>query len=624
MEPQALAAYNAKPRDARRQRGNAIEQIVKRAERVRRRGDQIAPDAQILRATQAMHSLVANASFRSVGQLDPNALADDMDGTMVAQQYAFMTDIAPRTTNMFRLLSDAENDSETITIYPLTELLASLRDGTAEKSQMSMAALQLATDIRTLLLTPDALVPARYRASYASGFFSLPNDWEDTLWFLPGPLVSAVAPSRRPGFLELVIQPCIPFSLYDDTLGAVVVAMREMRDERRPRPLLLRVGEIFGATDELALASYGFLCAIDTEAARNLRDRIHDLWRGVTNQIVFEHTQRVHANLEVLTYYEYDQAATGLRPGVPAPPYITILRRGTVMFSGRRKYRTADLRSWPDPEGGAGMSTGVYAGYAQKWFALDIANSMQYMVPETRLEEPSRLSTFCDAIGWLSIYQARRDLPLLDLGDPGVVRYLMTTLSEFEADPNRAGPYPEHLDTPGNIYNFLRTAFGLTRENEVRRVSYHSTDGAIAQFLCFMGFGGWIWPGSDDFTAEVMLCQDVTVPVEENKVRYLGAMDVRSPELAGAGGFCSPAYLQVDSLVDPATAVGEWIVLGAGAAAQASAHEERGLSVPAPKRLREHASEEDDDDVSAVSDAQIEQLLASGMSPEAAARVLLK
>lgn len=560
---QASAAYNAKPRELRKQRENAIEQIAKKTRRQSRRPGSIDPDERLLRATRVMHAAVANADFKKVGILDPNALRDDMDGELVAQQYGFMTQIAPRRENTFRTLGSGR---EAVTLYPLLELIDTLTPGADYKESMLNEAQQLATEIREFLANP------RLSLSFREGFFSLPEDFELGLNFLPSSIVSFLTWTRREGFLEMVIQPSIPFALYEETLAGVLLAIREGRDSSA-LSVMIRVSRIFSESDELALAAHGLLVCLGTPTAHRLSNRLRKMWRDVVYKIVDEQVVRVAENLKAISYTTTaeEQLPNFERlADAPKPPSVTVIRRGTLVFSGREKNRTDDLRPWPDASIGSGLSSGVNNGIAQKWFALNIANSMQYMTPyltpdDDPVNNPSMLRKFCaEEIGWLTVFQARQDLPLLNMGDPATVAFLTDLVGQYAYpdDPIYSAfadlpPWGLSIN-PVSVLQAIVANFYLF-QGIVRRRSDHTQDGYVAQLICYLGYGGWLWPGSDDFVSEIMLCQDTALPVSENKLRYVGALTVDSPELMGAASFCSPAYLQVDSFLDPNAAIIRWL-----------------------------------------------------------------
>ena len=637
---QASAAYNAKPRELRKQRENAIEQIAKKARRALRRPERVRADERVARATRGMHATVANAVFKKIGILDPNALRDDMDGELVAEQYAFMTQIAPRRENVFRALGSAR---EAVTLYPLLELIDTLASGADYKQDLIDESQQISTEIRGFLANP------RLSLSFSDGFFSLPEDFESALNFLPASIVSYFTGTRREGFLEMVIQPNIPFALYEETLASVILAIRK----ERPSALrvVTRVSQIFSESDELALAAYGLLVCLGTDTAIDLANRLRRLTRETLARIVDEHVMRVTENLKVISYVTTQEERIPdfeRLPDAPKPPSVTVVRRGTMLFSGREKNRTDDLRPWPDASIGSGWSSGVVNGIAQKWFGLDLANSMQYMTPyfdpkHDPVADPSMLRKFCaEEIGWMTVFQARRDLVLLNMGDPNTAFFLINLVLQylpqdsqlilgqygpgFQFEPiDNLPPWGLQVD-PMTMFTALNTNFHPW-PGYVDRRSDHTQDGYIAQLVCYLGYGGWLWPGSDAFVSEIMLCQDTTLPTSENKLRYVGALTVDSPEFVGAASFCSPAYLQVNSYLDPVNAIRNWLpqevlvnyqgpesrgkLASGGAPGSAPGN---GLRLNRRLALREAASErpETHDRPDVVSDESIARALASG------------
>jgi len=263
--------------------------------------------------------------------------------------------------------------------------------------------------------------------------------------------------------------------------------------------------------------------------------------------------------------------------GIDPHPYGLVIRRGTVLVSGRTPDRTDDQKPWPFRGGiSVGGASGNVDGIAQKWFGLDVFTTLPYITPNnfTGRNVNVTMGELCTNLGFVTIFQVRKEFFVVNLGDVDIVTKILNRIQWQHDNPDRFEPvrrFRELHEAAGkplpSIFSASRSAkkrhllkirrlvdmaFEIKPNNTVFRNSQYEEDGMIASYLCAMGYGGWLWPGSPQLSGEIMICQPEWLDSSENKIRYVGTVKADSKMMRKRiTRFCDAPYSAVDSNLTP-------------------------------------------------------------------------
>lgn len=193
---------------------------------------------------------------------------------------------------------------------------------------------------------------------------------------------------------------------------------------------------------------------------------------------------------------------------------VISVNEGTALYRGYKGYR--------------GRLTNVKP-YA--WFGFDVISIMNYMLPPAREDNLNyvkearsfdHLREYCEAIGGVAIYETTKPLKVLDFGDLAA----LTKFKEFIRDKQ----------APAAVIKAFDEGWQLNVDTFIRQ-SVDRGDFILVDWLCSMGFDGYITIGLQSLHDEIMLCGVQT------KVEY-----VRDLDIARALNFhvCSPPYADHD------------------------------------------------------------------------------
>lgn len=161
------------------------------------------------------------------------------------------------------------------------------------------------------------------------------------------------------------------------------------------------------------------------------------------------------------------------------------------------------------------------------WFGFDITSVMNYMLPPEKEDNLNyvaatklfdRSSDYCSAIGGVAIYTTKRALKVLDFSDIETLRQLRRLMQDRQA--------------PQIVLKAFDDAWQLQTSTFIRQ-SVDKKDFIVVEWLCSLGFDGYIAVGLEALNDEIMLCGVA------DDVEYLRDIDINRQLNFQV---CSPPY----------------------------------------------------------------------------------
>lgn len=154
---------------------------------------------------------------------------------------------------------------------------------------------------------------------------------------------------------------------------------------------------------------------------------------------------------------------------------ISLIPKGTFLY-----------RSFADYTSDNGLAGNRMFDY----FAFDVPSTLYYACPENHNQI---LSAYITKLGGISVFKTKDTMKILDLSEAKSALFLQDMFKEY--------------NVPENVIRTFKRAWTVTESGRIMRNSGSGSDARIVEWICKLGFDGYVGVGIDGLHDEIMLCQ---------------------------------------------------------------------------------------------------------------------